>query len=423
MQGIWTGARRALVAAFVAMVAACGGGTGEGPATGAESLLKVDATILAKLNGVWWNSAEPGTGFFFEVQGGTGVATFYLYEADGKPVWYTSAGQLIDQSGTYLYSAPLQRYSGGQPGTSVTPKAATSTVVGSVTMTFRGTEAEVKLPGRTFKAKRFYDANAKGPAQLQPETGIYWNPAESGRGYTIEVGNGVATVTAFHYTADGQPTWHLVAAPLTGDKALDASGDFVSYFGGQTLSGAYKAPTSSTPQGKFGLSFTWACKGKLAFPGLAPIDVQRFAFGGLPGDECRTYPLIPATVSPPIPATTVFRDVTLTMATFPFGGLTKSVGGTMPSSVSFNASGNFASLNGRVVYVIVVDPHGFYVPGNTNVTVRSSPPGASVSLTPKPLTQVGDYRGELQFYACLDPACATQFVGSPFKLSYSVFVR
>lgn len=421
MDGIWTGARIALVAAFVALVVACGGGAGDDPA--APDVQKADTTTFSQ-HGVWWNSAEPGTGFFFEAQGTTGVATFYLYEADGKPVWYTSAGAIQLQSGTHRYSAPLQRYTGGQPALSLTPKAPTSTVVGSVTISFSGNDAQVQLPGRSFKARRYYDVFAKAPTQQQPETGIYWNPAESGRGYSIEVGNGVATVTAFHYTSDGQPTWHLVAAPLAGETAQNASGDFVSYFGGQTLGGPYKAPTSSTPQGRFSLSFTEACKGTLAFPGMPTVAVQRFAFGGLPaGKECRTFPLIPATVSPPIQATTVFRDVTLTLATLPFAGLSKSVGGTMPSSVSFNASGNFASLSGRIIYVVVVDPHGFYVPGNTSVDLRSSPPGAGVILKPKPLTQVGDYRGELQFYACLDPACATQFAGSPFKLPYSVFVR
>ncbi len=414
--------RALLITMAMALLAACGGGEDAALPPG-QDVLKAGIPSFTR-HGIYWNPSEAGSGFFFEAQGGTGVATFYVYEDDGRPVWYTSAGTFsADTSTRATFSGALLRYSGGQADRSTTPRTPTSTVVGSVTFTIEGDNAQVKLPGRSFTAKKFFSsAFSKGPTPTQPETGIYWHPAERGRGFTIEVGDGVAVVTVFHYDDSGQPVWHLVNAPVTGETASATSGDFMAYRNGQTLSSAWKSPTSQV-DGRFGLDFSAPCTGKVSFPGMPAIEVRRFAFGTLAaGKECRTPPTIPFTPSPIITPSAVFTDVTLQLTTLPFTGYSKTVGGTMPSSVSFSASGNFLALAFRTVYVVVVDPHGFYAPGLANVQLRESPPGASVLLTPRPIAQAGIYKGELHFYACLDPACATQFAGSPFKLPYSVFV-
>ncbi len=412
-----------IIVCAAVLLAACGGGDDDSavePPAGLAGALKAAPSFTR--HGIYWNPSEAGSGFFFEAQGETGVATFYLYEDDGRPVWYTSAGTFTAETSTRArFSGPLLKYSGGQADTSTTPKTPTSQVVGSVTFTIEGDSAKVTLPARSFTAQKFFNSGtARGPSYTQPETGIFWNPAESGRGFTIEVGNGVAVVTVFHYDASGRPVWHLVNAPVTGETASATGGDFMVYRDGQTLSSAWKSPTSLA-EGRFGIDFSLPCKGKVTFPGMAAIEVQRFAFGTLAaGKECRTQ-TIPYTPSETIVATTLFTDVTLRLETTPFSGYSKSVGGTMPSSVSFSATGNFAALAGRTIYVLVVDPHGFYT-GTPRVQLRESPPGAAVLLTPKPISQAGIYKAELQFYACLDPTCATQFVGSPFKLPYTVFV-
>src|SRR5688572_27387633 len=73
------------------VVAACGGGSTESPPRVA-SALKTDVRAFSG-HGVYWNPAEPGTGFFFEAQAGSAIATFYAYTEDGRPVWYTGEGQ------------------------------------------------------------------------------------------------------------------------------------------------------------------------------------------------------------------------------------------------------------------------------------------------------------------------------------------
>lgn len=273
------------ILATVMALAGCGGGASPGVTEAA----KADAAPAFTGNGIWWNPAESGSGFFFEAQGATAVVTFYMYETDGRAVWYTGPGAFAAVAGgKFQFDGALQRYTGGQSGKSIAPKQPTgSTPSGTVSITFDGFKAQGVVAGRAFSAQKFFQSGAAASA-VQPETGIYWNPSEGGRGYTIEVNNNLAVLTAFHYTEDGQALWHLVTVPFTSSASGTASGDFTAFSGGQTLAGPYKAPSSSQAQGKFSLAFSATCEGQLAFPQLPAIAVKRFAFGSLPaGGECR----------------------------------------------------------------------------------------------------------------------------------------
>ncbi len=416
----------ALLVVVAMTIAACGGGGADDAVTEAQW---VKAELAAfQGNGSYWNPALSGTGFFFEAQGGLGVATFYMYEANGRSVWYSALGNLTPGAGAkYQFQGQLLRYAGGQAANSTVARLPTSTVVGSVTVAFDGENAIVSLPGRSYSASKFHRAGeAGGPAAWQPETGIYWNPAESGRGYTIEVNKDYASVAVFHYDSDGQPIWHLVGAQLPGSSALAASGNFVSFSGGQTLTSSYRQPTQA-PQGTFSLSFLEACKGKVGFPGMAQVPVQRFAFGSLaPGKECRTppEPVIPATTAPAVVPTTIFSDVQLAVASPAELRANYVLGGTVVNTFTFSAAGNFASLNGMTVYVIVEDPEGFYTSrAPPAVLLNKSPPGATVILSQRPLQRTGVFQGRLRFYACLTPTCSTQIAGSPLVVPYNFTVR
>ncbi|TWO70861.1 hypothetical protein FN976_12920 [Caenimonas sedimenti] len=279
-------APRFLAVLLAFLLAACGGG--EAPSAAGSAQKAAVSTFQG--TGTYWVPAEPGTGFFFEAQGSTGVITFYTFADDGRPDWVAGNGFFSDGGGAkFHFSGNLQRNSGGQTATSTVPKTPTSMPAGTVTVVFEGDQAQVQLAGRSYTAERFFrTGQGTAPTAQQPETGIYWNPAEGGRGFTIEVNSNVATVAIFHYADDGRPTWNLTAMQLSGGSAVGASGDLFGYTGGQTLTGSYKKPTSSMG-GRFALSFSAACSGQLGFPGMAPIPVQRFPFGSLPaGSECRT---------------------------------------------------------------------------------------------------------------------------------------
>lgn len=404
------GWRVVLACVWTVLMVACGGGE---PAE--DIAAKADVSTF-KANGIWWNPAEAGSGFFFEAQGATGVVTFYSYETGGRPIWYMASGPFTGSAdGKFQFSGALLRYSGGQPGGSLAPKTPTSTQVGTTTIVFNGETAQVQVPGRAYSAEKFNRAGKFTAATgTQPETGIFWNPDQSGRGYVIEVANGAATVAVFHYADDGQPVWNLVVAPLPA-AGQGAKGTFMAYSGGQPLGGAHKTPTASE-QGTFAVLFGEPCNGKLGFPNMSPMAVKRFAFGSLAaGAECRTPKGAP-------PAVSYFNDVKLTLTSPTSIRADVAKGALLPASFRFSAAGNVNSLAGRAIYIAVEDPEGFYSATNADVTVDTSP-GATVSLTAVPLQRTGRYTGEIRIFGCLNATCTLQFSGSPFVVPYDFTAR
>jgi len=272
------------------LLAGCGGGA-EPPAAAAAGVLKADAAAPFTGDGTWWNPAEPGTGFFFEAQGATGVVTFFVFDAAGRPTWVSAAGPFTAQAGGFRFEATLQKFSGGQPVGSTMARTPAATPVGAVTIVFNGAGAQVTLPQRSFTAQKFH-TGAGATAGLQPETGIFWNADESGRGYTVEVLGDTISWTMFHYDDRGEPTWHLAVAPLR-HGAFNAP--FLRYSGGQTLGGPYVAPAAPQLDGTLGASFSQPCAASLWLPNMPARDVRRFAFGSLPaGAECRAAARTPA---------------------------------------------------------------------------------------------------------------------------------
>ncbi|WP_197284723.1 hypothetical protein, partial [Piscinibacter sakaiensis] len=214
-----------------------------------------------RANGWYWNPAESGTGFMFEAQGTRGFVAFFMYEeGTGKPLWYASEGGagsfVAREDGSFEYSGELRYYTNGQPAWSGAYVSPSSTLVGPVTMRFVGNDVTVAFPGgRTQRATRF-DFNGLGgvPKANQPETGWYWNPAEGGRGWAVEVQNDRVFMAMFHYNPDGTPTWNVLEGDMAGGTVRDT---FALYGGGQTLTSTYRPGYSGTryEAGTYAMSF------------------------------------------------------------------------------------------------------------------------------------------------------------------------
>jgi len=98
--------------------------------------------------GWWWNAAESGRGFSFEVQGSTMFIAGYMYDEIGNPLWYLSTGTLTGQT----YQGTWTLYARGQ-----TAPIVLNSAVGPVTITFSSPTAGVMtLPdGRLINITRF----------------------------------------------------------------------------------------------------------------------------------------------------------------------------------------------------------------------------------------------------------------------------
>lgn len=273
---------RAGVVCAVMSLSACGAGLAPDTAKEAPAAAKAAAPFTG--NGIWWNPSEPGTGLFFEAQGNVGVITFYAFEATGgRSVWYSASGSFVAVDDAYEFKGTLQRYSNGQSRYSATPRTPASAAAGDVRVVFRGDGASVSVPGRDYAVVKFNPSGQAAQAlPSHPETGIYWNPAEPGRGYAIEFHNGVLTMGLFYYDDAGQPTWNLVATEL---KRNDLLADIKGYRNGQSLSGAYRQPVGGSDGIIRGLFFD-PCAADIWLPTMGkPTPIQRFSFGSLPAQQ------------------------------------------------------------------------------------------------------------------------------------------
>jgi len=116
-----------------------------------------------------------------------------------------------------------------------------------------------------------------------PQTGIWWSPAESGRGYTIDVQNDTLVLISFLYGPDGRMQWYYSDGKLTNDGA-SWTGTLLKFDQGQPLGGAYKAPIASGNDGAVSITFSSRTTGVITLPGgrTAAIEHQNFGVGAPP---------------------------------------------------------------------------------------------------------------------------------------------
>jgi hypothetical protein len=109
---------------------------------------------IIPIPGVYYNAAEPGSGFGLDYQNGTLIVEVYSYLQAGAAQWYLSAGPVVNN----VYTGTLDKYTGGQ---CISCAFVAPTLVGNdgmITITFTSpTTATVDLPGgRHFQIQRFF---------------------------------------------------------------------------------------------------------------------------------------------------------------------------------------------------------------------------------------------------------------------------
>jgi hypothetical protein len=128
-------------------------------------------------------------------------------------------------------------------------------------------------------------ALAAAPASaFIPEGGVWWNPAEPGRGLTLEVQDNVLIFSGYLYRADGAPTWVTSVGPITytynSQGALQTvvySGQLDTYSGGQCLGCPYRAPAAQPgAAGPVRIDFRTETEANLTWGGQT-IPIERFS--------------------------------------------------------------------------------------------------------------------------------------------------
>lgn len=184
----------------------------------AQGSLPYDAasTTLRPAQGLWFNPARDGHGLDLQFAGDTLAVTWYTYLPDGEPVWYQAVGPYVGST----WTAPLNRFrlpAAGQP-----PLA---TAVGSMTLAFAaGERAELRwsIDGASgsepLQRLRF---GARTRSALH--TGLWYDPADSGWGLSLDSQGEVTVVVVYFYDAAGAPRWTLGTLALDGSSAVQSS--------------------------------------------------------------------------------------------------------------------------------------------------------------------------------------------------------
>ena len=228
-------------------------------------------------SGWWWNAGQSGRGFSIEVQGSSLFLAGFLYADDGRATWLTSAGTMSNANayeGTLLAYGNGQTLSGAyQPSTLSNPNA------GAVSLQFTdATHGTLTWPGGAIAIERFVFGS--GTPAFQPATGWWWNPAESGRGFFVEVQGGNLFLAGYMYDAPGNPVWYVASGAMASPDLFQGHWD--QYQGGQTLTGPYLPPAAPANVGSLTLQFTSPGSATLTLPDGRQIPLSRFAFAAPP---------------------------------------------------------------------------------------------------------------------------------------------
>jgi len=111
---------------------------------------------------------------------------------------------------------------------------------------------------------------------IVPESGWYWNPGESGRGFNVEIQNNVIFISGFIYDSHGAAIWVVGSCTMSSDR-LCASMDLFQTSGGQCIGCAYQGFPATAKFGTASINFTSETTATLTINGVA-LFLQRQQF-------------------------------------------------------------------------------------------------------------------------------------------------
>jgi hypothetical protein len=233
---------------------------------------------LPPQTGWWWNPLEGGRGFSIEVQGNNLFFAAFHYDANGRATWNVSPGP-VSLGGSY-FTSDLYDVTGGQTlgGAYRAPDAVKA---GAITLSFSSpTQGTMTWPGGSVPIERqpLVPGGLEAPAQENvPETGWWWNPQESGRGFFIEWQKGYADIAGYMYDDQGRPTWYIAVYETPNARAF--SGSWWTFANGQSMGGAYRTATRTSDNfAPLAINFTSATTAVMTLPNGRTTNLIRQRF-------------------------------------------------------------------------------------------------------------------------------------------------
>ncbi|MBI1890374.1 MAG: hypothetical protein HYS18_07005 [Burkholderiales bacterium] len=239
-----------------------------------------DVVNFAPASGWWWNPTEGGRGYTIEKQGSNIFMAAYMYDTSGRATWYAAGPAAV--SGT-TFTAPLLTYMGGQTLTGGYTAPTGTLNNGNIGITFSDTtHGIITWPNGSTTAIERYNIVANGASAVvpngTPQAGWWWNSAEGGRGFSIEIQNGTMFLAGYMYDGSGNPIWYA-SGPTAMSSSTSYLGTWQQYGNGQTLGGAYRsASVVNSNVGNISISFSSTTTGTLTLPDGRQISISRYNY-------------------------------------------------------------------------------------------------------------------------------------------------
>jgi hypothetical protein len=216
-------------------------------------LLNPFAGQAAAQTGWWWNANEAGRGFFIEVVGDWMFLSGYFYDADGRPTWLVSNDPMPDPR---AYDGRLLSFGGGQGLTGGYRAPGARPSPGNIHLQFiDDAHAAMTWPGGVVALER-YDFHHATASTFVPQAGWWWNPDESGRGFSVELQGDHMFIGAYMYDPDGTPVWFVADDMMKSATRFEAP--LLRFSNGQTLTGGYRHPDGPAVAGTIVIDFSAA---------------------------------------------------------------------------------------------------------------------------------------------------------------------
>jgi len=231
--------------------------------------------------GWWWNTTEGGRGYSIEVAGNHIFYASYLYDVTGRATWLVASGNTsLDGS---LFTGNLEGYAQGQSlsGAYRAPNAPTNP--GALTLAFNDARhGTMTWPGGSVAIERFNivpNGLSLEKGTNQPESGWWFNPSESGRGFFIEWQGGELFMAGYMYDDSGNPIWYLSTNTTPSTNLQAFSANWWQYANGPTLTGPFKPATQvNNNVAPVTITFQGSENAIMTLPGGRTTAIRRFRF-------------------------------------------------------------------------------------------------------------------------------------------------
>lgn len=340
-------------------------------------------------SGWWYSPSAPGRLFAVEAENGVVHFGNLGFSSKGDPQWSVARCAQI-ALGTFAGTA--EQYTGGQalnrpatPSTGVVDGPAVKLIFDSAAT------ATLQIGDQSIRIQRYqFSDQWASPMLNAPRTGWWDLPAQSGRGYFLEVQGSTLLAGGLIYTSAGQPGWFTSTGPV--DAAGVFSGALTICSASPNTDGTLQTPVCKPTSDAIRISFNAPWRATLTLASESAVEIRRYRLNEIGwAGPAPAFPLPTPTL---LGESATVNAASLAVGVAPgsigtiFGaGLTRGVNGVVSApggALPYSLRGTSVLVNGipapifAVANVNGLEQINFQVPWE----VRGEPNPPQVNLTP-----------------------------------------